>query len=75
MYVLRVGATRPRAIFHQRLGPSGCAVGAGLSWHGSSLLYSSSDGTLAVLGPRTIDLTHLALPHRWPADRPRAEWR
>jgi hypothetical protein len=39
-----------------------------------SLLYSSSDGTLAVLGRRTIDLTHLALPRRWPEDQPRAEW-
>jgi hypothetical protein len=74
VYVLRAGSTRPRPIYHARLGPSGCAYGAGLAWRGTSLLYSSSDGTLAVLGPRTIDLTHLALPHRWRLDRPHAVW-
>ena len=73
VYVLR--GTRASAIYRQRIRRTGCAFGAGLSWHGSSLLYSSSDGTLAVLGPQTVDLTHLALPHRWPLDRPHAEWR
>src|SRR5439155_6038364 len=47
VYLLRAGATRAQPIYRHRLGPSGCAVGAGFSWHGPRLLYSSSDGTLA----------------------------
>lgn len=73
VYVLR--GTQATAIYRQHIRRTGCAFGAGLSWQGSSLLYNSSDGTLAVVGRRTVDLTHLALPRRWPLDRPHAEWR
>jgi WD40 repeat protein len=80
VYLLRAGATRAQPIYQHRLGPSGCAVGAGFSWHGSSLLYSSSDGTLAVFDTRTHATTNLtvlaaALPHRSPAERALAGWR
>ena len=81
VYLLTAGAGRAQPIYRHHLGPSGCAVGANLAWHGSSsLLYSSSDGTLAILGTRTraaIDLTSLAttLPHRSTAERALAGWR
>jgi hypothetical protein len=80
VYLLRAGATRTQPIYRHRIGPSGCAVGAGFSWHGPSLLYSSSDGTLAVLDTRTHATTNLTvlatrLPHRSPAERALASWR
>jgi hypothetical protein len=80
VYLLSAGATRAQPLYRHRLGPSGCAVGAGFSWHGSSLLYSSSDGTLAVLNSHshaTTRLTALArtLPHRSPGERANATWR
>jgi hypothetical protein len=65
-------------VFRRRLGPSGCAVGANLSWHGHVLLYDSTDGTLAVLGlgREAVDLGALAhaLPHLSPAERATAAW-
>jgi hypothetical protein len=80
VYLLRAGSSRARAIYRHRLGPSGCAVGANLSWQGTNVLYSSSDGTLAILDTRTgaaADLTTLArtLPHRATAERAHASWR
>jgi hypothetical protein len=80
VYLLRAGATRAQAIYQHHLGRSGCAFGANLSWHGGSLLYSSSDGTLAIVNTRTAaatDLTPLArrLPHRFAAERAYAGWR
>jgi WD40 repeat protein len=80
VYLLRAGASLAQAIYRQHLGPSGCAVGAGFSWHGSSLLYSSSDGTLAILDSGTHAATDLAslaktLPHRSTAERALAAWR
>ena len=80
VYLLRAGATRAQPIYRHRLGPSGCASGAGFGWHGSSLLYSSSDGTLAVFDTRTDTTTNLTvlarrLPHRSPAERALADWR
>lgn len=69
VYVLRAGTESPQRIFRHRLGPSGCAVGANLNWHGRFLLYSSTDGREVVLDTTNdgaIDLTQLArlLPHR-----------
>jgi hypothetical protein len=80
VYLLRAGATRAHAIYRQRLGRSGCAVGANLAWHRTSLLYRSSDGTLAILDTRTAlatDLTMLAraLPHQASGERAYASWR
>jgi hypothetical protein len=80
VYLLRAGSRRARRLFRHRLGPSGCAVGASFGWHGASVLYSSTDGALAVLDTRTgtaVDLRRLAaaLPHRWAAERPLAAWR
>jgi hypothetical protein len=80
VYVLRAGATHATAVYRHRLGPSGCAVGAGLSWHGRSLLYSSSDGRDAIIEPgarRTIDLTAFTqkLPKKSPGEQPSVYWR
>ncbi len=80
VYLLRAGATLAQPIYQHHLGPSGCAVGANLTWHGSSLLYSSSDGTLAILDTRTraaSSLNSLAkmLPHRSTRERALADWR
>ena len=80
IYLLRAGATRAQPIYRHRLGPSGCAVGAGFGWHGSSLLYSSSDETLAVFDTRTDTTTNLTvlasrIPHRSPGERALADWR
>jgi len=76
--VLRAGSARAEVVFRHRLGPSGCAVGADLSWRGRFLLYDSTDGTMTVLvpGTKTIDLSGLAqaLPHASPAERARAAW-
>jgi hypothetical protein len=80
VYLLRARASQAQAVYRHHLGPSGCAVGAGLSWHGQNLLYSSTDGTLAILNTRThatISLNSLAkaLPRRSDAERASAEWR
>jgi hypothetical protein len=80
VYLLKAGATRAEPLYLHRLGPSGCAVGAGFSWRGSSLLYSSSDGTLALLDADRragVNLTRLAarLPHRSAGERALAAWR
>lgn len=53
LYLFRAGDTRAHAIFRHRLRTIGCAAGAGLSWHGRFLLYSSSDGRLAVADSRS----------------------
>jgi len=79
VYLLRAGETRARAIYRRRLGPSGCAVGAGLSWHGLFLLYSSSDGRRAILDTRdggALDLGPLvrALPSLARTEGANAYW-
>ena len=54
---------RARELYRHRLGPSGCAVGGNLAWHGRALLYDAYDGHLAVLdarGGRAFRLTRLA---------------
>jgi hypothetical protein len=53
VYVLHAGQSRARAIYRHELGPSGCAVGASMGWHGPFLLYSSADGQRAVVDTRT----------------------
>ena len=80
VYLLHAGASRAQPIYRHRLGPSGCAVGANLSWHGTSLLYRSSDGTTAVIDSRTravTNLTRLAatLPRLSVGERALAAWR
>lgn len=80
VYLLRARSTQAQPIYRHRLGPSGCAVGASFSWHGSSLMYSSSDGALAILDTRSHAATNLTtltanLPHRSPAERALADWR
>lgn len=80
VYVFRAGADRTQPLYRHRLGPSGCAVGANLSWHGTSLLYGSTDGTLTVLDTGTRTATNLAalgatLPHRSAGERVLAAWR
>jgi hypothetical protein len=86
VYVLRAGSTHATAVYRHKLGSSGCAVGAGLSWHGRSLLYSSSDrrdgrdGRDAIIEPRarhTIDLTAFTqkLPKKSPGEQPSVYWR
>lgn len=78
VFVLRAGGRRGRLVLRHRLGPSGCASGASLSWHGSTLLYDSTDGTLAVLGlgRRPSDLRAVArrLPRLSQSDQPGAAW-
>ncbi len=79
VYLLRAGESRAHVIYRHRLGPSGCAVGAGMSWHGRFLLYSSADGQRAIIDSesgRRLDLTSLAstLPRYAPAERARAYW-
>jgi hypothetical protein len=80
VYVLHAGASAGRAIYRHRFDASGCAVGAGFSWHGHNLLYSSSEGTRAVIDAasgRSRDLTALArsLPRLSKAERAPATWR
>lgn len=79
VYLLRAGELRAHVIYRHRLGPSGCAVGAGMSWHGRFLLYSSADGQRAIIDSesgRRLNLTSLAspLPRYAPAERARAYW-
>lgn len=80
VYLLHAGDNRAEPIYQHRLGPSGCAVGANLSWQGTNLLYRSSDGTTAVIDSRTravTNLTRLAatLPRLSVGERALAAWR
>jgi len=79
VYVLRAGAVGATAVYRGRLGPAGCGYGANLSWNRHSLLYDSSDGSVAIItgGSRPIDLTRLAatLPRRSSGERALAAWR
>jgi len=80
VYLLHAGANRAQPVYRHLLGPTGCASGANFGWHGPNLLYSSSDGTLAVFDTLTgaaTNLTTLAarLPHRSAGERALAAWR
>ena len=80
VYILHAGQTRARAIYRHRLGPSGCAVGAGIEWHGRYLLYDSTDGHQAVLdtqGRRQISLTRFIhqVPQRGRSQAYNVYWR
>lgn len=80
VYVLHAGQSRARAIYRQTLGQSGCAVGAGMEWHGRYLLYSSTDGHQAVLdtrGGRQTSLMPLLarLPQRGRSQTYNVYWR
>lgn len=67
VYVLHAGQSKTRAIYRHRLGPSGCAVGASMEWHGRYLLYSSADGQRAVLDTSTgRRVSLMRLLHRIP---------
>jgi hypothetical protein len=79
LYVLRAGSTRADAVYRHRLGPSGCAVGANLSWNGRFLLYVSTDGHRAIVDTAThvvTDLTKLAvaLPRRSAGEQASFAW-
>jgi hypothetical protein len=79
VYVLRRGQSQAQAVYRHRLGPSGCAVGANLSWHGGSLLYSSVDGERLIIDTaddHVLDLASLArsLPRLSPRERANAYW-
>jgi hypothetical protein len=47
--MLRAGARAACPPYRQRIENSGCERGAGVQWHGHWLLYTTSDGYLAVL--------------------------
>lgn len=61
VYLLQVGAHSARSV-HRELGSfGGCVEGANLEWNGLWLLYSNSNGNLAIIdtaeGHRTIELS------------------
>ncbi|MDQ6834697.1 MAG: hypothetical protein M3016_00745 [Actinomycetota bacterium] len=64
VYLLRAGADSATAVHRERGSFGGCAQRATVEWHGSWLLYSSSDGNLAAIetagAHRTIELSGLA---------------
>ena len=79
VYVLHSGRSRARVIYRHRLGAIGCAVGAGMRWHGSFLLYESADGQHAVLDAKSGHRTDLgplarALPGRDATDQYDVFW-
>ena len=80
VYALHAGQSHARAIYRHRLGSSGCVVGAGMTWHGRYLLYSSTDGRQAVLdtgGRRQISLMSLLerIPQRGRSQTYNVFWR
>jgi len=80
VYVLRHGQSQAHAVYRHRLGPSGCAVGANMTWHGRSLLYSSADGQRAIIDTgsgRVLDLGKLAraLPALSSGEQANPYWR
>ena len=79
LYLLRPGSSRPEVLYRHRLGPSGCGVGAGLSWHGRYVLYGSADGRQAIVDSATRTVTDLVplsrgLPAESPDERAAVEW-
>jgi hypothetical protein len=49
VYVLRPRATAARLVFRARMSFAGCARGAELAWRGRWLLYSNSEGRVALI--------------------------
>jgi hypothetical protein len=79
LYVVHPGLAGRRSVYHHQLGPSGCAVGAGMGWHRHDVLYESSDGRRAIVDVDTRRVTELtafakALPHRSKAEFASLEW-
>jgi hypothetical protein len=63
VYLLRPGAHAATAIHRERLRFNVCGHGVDLSWHGRWLLYSTGEGSTALIdtaGGSSIDLTSLA---------------
>ena len=61
IYLLRAGSTHSVPIFRHRLGRTGCAVGANLSWRGRFQLYVSTDGRRAIVDTATRTVTDLTM--------------
>ena len=61
VYLLRPGARAARVVYRERLTFAVCERMASLSWRGPWLLYSSSEGRVALIDPRqpanTVDLS------------------
>jgi hypothetical protein len=81
VYLLRPGATAARVVYRERLSFAVCERGADVSWRGHWLLYSTSEGRVALVDTRwpshSIDLsaTLARLPGRGAdADRFGAVW-
>jgi hypothetical protein len=81
VYLLRVGATQARLVYRERLSFAVCERAAELSWRGHWLLYSTSEGHVALVDTfrpsRSLDLsaTVARLPGRGSdADRFDVAW-
>jgi hypothetical protein len=63
VYLLRGGERRAVALHSERVDLAGCGRSADLAWYGRWLLYSASEGKLAVIdssgAQRTIDLSRV----------------
>jgi len=61
VYLLRPGARAASVVFRERVGFAVCERGAGLAWRGRRLLYSTSEGRVALIDAAdpaaSIDLT------------------
>jgi hypothetical protein len=77
LYVLHAGDTRASPVYRHRLGPIGCGVGASMRWNGRHLLYTTSDGQVAIIDAagRARNLATLleAIPQR-AGEQPTAGW-
>jgi hypothetical protein len=78
VYLVHAGQRQARVIYRHRLGPTGCAMGGNLRWHGDALLYDSVDGELVLFerGAAARNLRSFAarLPHRVSGERIYANW-
>lgn len=63
LYVLRAGERRPTLVYTGRLSSAVCERWAELDWHGSWLLYATTDGKTVAIDTgaptRALDLTRL----------------
>lgn len=64
IYLLRAGSRHASPIHTERVAFKPCERGAGVAWHGSWLLYTNSEGNIALVDAaaphQTIELTNLA---------------